>query len=222
MAKKTIKSENKKSLHFIAGDYKELKEVNTKYLYKYYRNNKGTLSYDLFKEIVSLFNQRLSERINRGYGFKMPYNLFKLEAVRATRLIKKSKKSGKLLLAVNWGESNKIKAEILSRGGFLYEEYQDEQGVKIGDNGGEEWLVYHTDGSFYHWLGIGDLTLHNSSWYVFETTWSNQRNLIASIDEDAELLFPRYSGKPSESRIKFKALITKVKVAEQSFDLCSQ
>lgn len=172
----------------------EPKKYNTRDLYRFYRANKGTLCYEVFKKVVVAFNQELSVQIIKGYHFCIPYSLGIIKIIQNKRHIS-FKEDGTIVGAVDWKLSNELKAEILERGGILYK--RNEDGT---NNGGEQWLVYRTDPFYYTWIRLRDNTLANDNRlaYKFEATWHNQRALMACLDHESDLIYDK--GKKGDSK----------------------
>lgn len=166
-----------------------MEKVNCKDIYSFYKSNGGILSYNIFKAIVAENNSQNSYLIiTLGYEYRLPYEGSILRIVKNKRRIKVTEDNNTIKGAVNWGESNKLKARLLEEGKVLYECKKDETGKIILDNGGEKWLVYHTDDFYYTWIRVSPLE-HHAHNFDFTPTWSNARALIASITEDSDILY---------------------------------
>ena len=113
-----------------------------------------------FRFILQEFNSNIADEIIKGYHFN-PGNYIGL--IR----IKKKKRVGK---NVNWGDSNKKKAEILARGGIPYN--------KETAPDGEEWLVYFISEYAYWWYwNKGNCRLTNKSIFSFTPMFAQKGNL---------------------------------------------
>lgn len=124
-------------------------------IYLDYFNSGGTLSKSEFKNIVQDFNIHVMNAIiHEGGTLNMACGLSKLSILRLKRNFKN--------LAVDWYESNKLKAKLL------------EQGKKLFDKAtglGEEWLVYHTDLHYYRFYWSKKFVkIPNKFVYRFEPT----------------------------------------------------
>lgn len=178
---------------------------NCRDIYKYYYANGGTLTYKEFKTIIAEKHKRVCNIvISIGYEYKLPFTWIRV--VRNPRNIKITE-NGTISGAVDWKASKKLKEEILSRNGILYECKKDAVGNIIWDNGGEKWLVYRTDDFYYTFQGTASVNSHNSdcknaSKYHFKPTWDNQRNLIASLTEESELLYREKYGSGRHDFVK--------------------
>jgi hypothetical protein len=181
----------------------EPKKINTEDLHRWYKKEGGKLGYEQFKSIIATFNYAVSQRVNEGYLFVLPHHLGTIKVIENKRKVKLSKRGDGVVAAVDWGTSNKIKAEILSRGGLPYRE---ENGV---GNGGEKWLVYHTSPVYYTIIRVVDLQLKNHSLYEFKPTWHNQRGLQKIIDENSSLLFKQGEVNHRDRVKKFRLRFTK-------------
>lgn len=161
---------------------------NCKDMYRFYRKEKGTLSYDTFKSIIAENHKELSKLIIGGYRYEIPHKVGLIEIIRGIRRIFINK-NGNVHGGVNWKASNQLKQEIIDRGGLLYKAKIDKDLNVISDNGGEKWLVYYTDECYYAWYKVSGVFLHNAMKYRFTPTWSNLKLLNASITEDSDLLY---------------------------------
>jgi len=101
------------------------------------------IEYKIYKLILKKFNSKISSEIvfNR-YTFNLGYNLGSLFLTH--KRIEKE--------MVDWGKSDKKKAEIKERGGTPYYKEDAEEAEKYGEEYvGEKWLVMHPkDGVWVH------------------------------------------------------------------------
>ncbi len=111
-------------------------------IYKFFKKKYGKLCTKAqFSEVLKKYNTAfMTLAIEEGHKMSIGGTLGHIEVVKKNR-----RKRGELCLQPNFPESNRIKAEIIARGGTPYESYRDEDGIVIGNNGGEKWLVYYTD-----------------------------------------------------------------------------
>ncbi len=131
---------------------------------EYNKLQKRTNNFVIYKFIIANFNKLISEEILKGETFNLGFKLGNI------RIQKKSRYKGHLeerekeylsthesiykphvYKVINWGESNKLKKKIIERGGIPYKAIRDENGVKTGDNGGEQWMIYFTTDYSYWW-----------------------------------------------------------------------
>lgn len=124
---------------------------------------------DLFKEIIYRFNIKVSDEIiYKGYTFRPGFGIgnCRIKKVATDRRIKKR---------LNWNESNKLKKEILLKGGIPFKvTKRDENGKALEDNGGEKWFIYF-NGAFdylWHWSKKTANAL-NVPYYKFRPTKYN-------------------------------------------------
>src|SRR5574343_247783 len=97
------------------------------------------ISKEVFKETIYKFNNKISDEIIfKGYCFELGFRLGWIKIKKLDVSTRKKKK-------INWGESNKLKAEILAKGGLPFKAYYDDNKTLIGDNGGEKWHIYHSN-----------------------------------------------------------------------------
>lgn len=124
---------------------------------------------DIFKEVIYRFNTKISDEIiYKGYIFRPGFGIgnTRIKKVRTDTRVKKR---------INWNESNKLRKEILSRGGLPYAVIKrDELGRALENNGGEMWFVYfNTDFDYlWHW-GKKTATVTNRVYYKFRPTLYN-------------------------------------------------
>jgi hypothetical protein len=140
-------------------------------IYKDYKEDKGDIPKSLFVDICAEFNMGIIDYLLEGKEFNMGYNLSTLSIVRKDRDPRNPR--------VDWGESNKYKADLLSEGQELYDNETGE-GVK--------WHIYYTDGEYlkYYWRK-GKCKVKNKSVYRFDATRGvkgNKGKLIELMKED--------------------------------------
>ncbi len=98
---------------------------------------KQILPYTVYKAVITGFNKRIASKIvNNNYEFNLIPSFGSISVVRTESLKKK----------VNWGASDKKKAEILAKGGIPYLKAEAENTPNYK---GEKWLVYHPLINFY-------------------------------------------------------------------------
>lgn len=170
-----------------------METYNCRDMYRFYRKEKGTLSYEVFKSIIAENNKLNSLLIIGGYQYEIPHKIGLIHIIRGVRKIFINK-NGNVHGAVNWKASNQLKQEIIDRGELPYKAEVDKDLNVISDNGGEKWLVYYTDECYYAWNKISGVFLHNAMKYRFSPTWSNLKALNASITEDSDLLYNNVTG----------------------------
>lgn len=124
---------------------------------------------DLFKEIIYRFNTKVSDKIiYKGYVFRPGFGI-------GNTRIKKIKTDMRIKKRINWDESNKLKKEIIARGGIPFKVTErDENGKAIANNGGEMWFIYfNTDFDYlWHW-GKKTANAVNIPYYKFRPTKYN-------------------------------------------------
>lgn len=166
-----------------------MNKINTKDLYKLYRKNSdGVLSYNEYKSIIAAFHKKISELIIQGALWEMPYFLGLQKVVLKKRKFT-IKENGMVKGQINWGESNKRKANLIENQELPLAYYKDEEGNIIGDNGGKEWLVYHITPFYPLWIRVNNPFLKNSYKCKFSPTRHNEKTLAANIDENAEFIY---------------------------------
>lgn len=163
-------------------------KLNTKYFYKKYKEKGGILDYSIFFRIMDAYFQKATDIIvSEGIALNMRSNLGFLSIVSRERKVV-LKDNGQLIGAINWDNSNKLKAQILKEGKVPLENYKDINGKIIGNNGGVPWLCYHTEPIYYQWSYTPNIYLKNCKKIKFEPSWTNKRKIGKLIDKDNEVL----------------------------------
>lgn len=124
---------------------------------------------DLFKDIIYKFNNKISDEIvYKGYAWFLGFNMgsIRIKKVLCDKRIKKR---------IDWGKSNKKKAEILSRGGLPFKVLErNTQGEVILTNEGEHWFEYHTNAVDYLWHWHKKrVNVKNAAYFKFRPTYYN-------------------------------------------------
>ena len=131
-----------------------------------------------FKSVCSDFNMMAIDYILEGGKFNMGNNLSYISILRIDRNNAKP--------AIDWGESNKYKKELLEEEKELYNSETGE---------GEKWHIYYTDSEYcrYYWNKSG-CKVQNKSVYKFVPTRGlkgNKEKLTALLKED-ELAYLKF------------------------------
>lgn len=123
-------------------------------IYEYYCESGCKVEKSIFKDICCEFNMEIIDVILSGKSFSMGNNLSSLSVVRMQRDPRNP--------AIDWGESNKYKDELLASGEEVYDK-ETGSGVK--------WHIYHTDDFYckYYW-NKGRCKVKNKSAYRFDPT----------------------------------------------------
>ena len=140
-------------------------------IYEHYKEDKGDIPKALFVDICAEFNMGIIDYLLEGKEFNMGHNLSTLSIVRKDRDPRNPR--------VDWGESNKYKAELLAEGKQLYDNETGE---------GAKWHIYYTDSEYlkYYWRK-GKCRIKNKSVYRFDATRGvkgNKGKLIQLMKED--------------------------------------
>jgi hypothetical protein len=119
-----------------------------------------------FISIIGLFNTKIIDKILTGYIFHLGYSLSYIK-IKAKDVSTRKKKK------VDWGTSNKLKKEILERGGIPFEVIErTEDGKILTTNNGEHWLNYHNKQIEYLWhWAKGRAPFANKFFYKFKPTY---------------------------------------------------
>ncbi len=147
------------------------------HIYNDYTTRDDSVSKQTFVDICSEFNIMIIDYILDGKEFNMGSNLSTLSIVRMERDPRSP--------AIDWGESNKYKAELIEKGEELYNKETD-QGIK--------WQLYYTDKEYlkYYWRK-GKCKVKNKSVYRFDATRGIKGNKgkLKLIDELDYLKFKK-------------------------------
>jgi hypothetical protein len=147
------------------------------HIYNDYVTRDDSVSKETFVDICSEFNIMIIDYILDGKEFNMGSNLSTLSIVRMERDPRSP--------AIDWGESNKYKAELIKQGKELYSK-ETGQGVK--------WQLYYTDKEYlkYYWRK-GKCKVKNKSVYRFDATRGIKGNKgkLKLIDELDYLKFKK-------------------------------
>jgi len=129
---------------------------------------------EIYKYIIESFNTDMSKYILNGGTFNLGYGLGNLHIEKKER--KKEQKP-----AINWGESNKVKKELLDAGERLYDHLSFPTGKK--------WLIRFSDDSSYWWRwGCKGRYIKNIQYFSFVptnfiNTKERSQNLIATTSK---------------------------------------
>lgn len=151
---------------------------SSRHIYDHYRKRGGQLPYSLFLKAISRFNELAVGEMLRGRDFPLGSRLSRLTIVRIKRRFSHR-------LAVDWPSSYRLRSEIIARGGT----------PRKGDNGGEDWLVYHTDDWYCRFFWDKRKSrVKNTMYYRFDPTRGaagNKSRLVHLLthDELAHLRF---------------------------------
>ena len=131
-----------------------------------------------FRDICSEFNMMIIDYILDGGKFNMGNGLSALSILRIERNNSKP--------AIDWGESNKYKKELLEQNITLYDSSIDK---------GQKWYIYYTDGEYcrYYW-NKSSCKVPNKSVYKFIPTRGlkgNKEKLTSLLKED-ELAYLKF------------------------------
>jgi len=147
------------------------------HIYNDYVTRDDSVSKEIFVDICSEFNIMIIDYILDGKEFNMGSNLSTLSIVRMERDPRSP--------AIDWGESNKYKAELIEKGEELYNK-ETGQGIKC--------QLYYTDKEYlkYYWRK-GKCKVKNKSVYRFDATRGIKGNKgkLKLIDELDYLKFKK-------------------------------
>lgn len=148
------------------------------HIYKEYIDEHDFIDKKIFRDICAEFNIEIIEDILEGRTFHMGSNLSSLSIVKMERDPRNPK--------IDWGESNKYKAELIANGEDLYNS-ETGQGTK--------WHIYYTDEYYckFYWRK-GRCRIPNKSVYRFDATRGikgNKEKLIKLLKTD-ELAYLKF------------------------------
>ena len=114
-------------------------------MYESYPRKKH-ISYRTFCDIIKTFNKKCTERIiEEDAVLDMGFDLGNIMKVEHKLMPRIGTTNGNLRASINWPASHQKKKDIIARGGTPLQMIKDENGKILGDNGGEEWMIYYTD-----------------------------------------------------------------------------
>ena len=126
------------------------------------------ISKNIFRDICSDYNQSIIKSVLDGGIIDLGSNLATLSIARIKRNPSKP--------AIDWGESNKYREEVLAAGHELYD---------TNTGKGKKWYIYYTDAEYcrFYW-NKGKCRVPNKSVYKFVPT----RGLKGNKEKLVELL----------------------------------
>lgn len=154
-----------------------MNNLTTADIYKeYIKEYKSDISYKDFKNILSQFNKQVSNEIVKGYKFNMGFKIGTIE-IRKIELFKP---------LINWGETNKLKQQLINEGKALYDSATGE---------GNKYMVYYTEEFTYqwHWFKFEQkvegenrkmFPLKGVIFWSFKATKDNKRTKLAQAIDD--------------------------------------
>lgn len=147
---------------------------------------------DRFVKLLKLWNKSIRKEIVKGYSIYFGYNVGEIYLRRVFTKPDTGLLDGNVTgnSFINWKESKIKKDEILARGGTLYEVIRDEKGVKIGDNGGEKYLVIQPQLERYYvsWKKTPSSRITNYQIYTFEPYERWIKEYMKDINNDTSLV----------------------------------
>lgn len=163
--------------------------VTTIDVYNKYVEKGGKLAYFAFRDLIFAYQKAMiDECISTGNDWWFRGGLGVLQIARVKRKFK-VKEDGTLNAAIDWGATNKLKKDIIAKGGTPLEVYKNEKGEKIGDNGGTPYLCYHTSSDYYIWRFSNNLFLKNGHKYKFDASRGNSKKLSAAINDNSPFIY---------------------------------
>lgn len=133
-------------------------------------------TYKQFFEVLNEYHRGISEAIIKGYSHSPNGQLGNFKILKDIRRRK----------TINWGESNKLKQNIIDTGGTPYN--------KETAPHGDMWFVLFEDNEYFKW--IWDKTtpvkfVKNSKYYVFRACTKNRRT-VGKVIKENEFITDKY------------------------------
>lgn len=164
----------------------KIKKYNLEKIYSEGKEENWDIPLSLYKSVIRDFWKEISKAILKGGSLSFGIGQFFIAENKRT--IKLSKE-GNIINNINWGASNKRKQELLNQGKIPFEATRDMFNEITGDNGGEPWLIYFTNDSFFSWVWNKNEYLKNFNHYKFRICKANRIALAKNINEDSSLLY---------------------------------
>lgn len=102
----------------------------------------------IFNVVIDTLNRETSKKIIKGETVSYHQELGEIYICKVKRAFVRADS-----LPVDWGSTNKVKQEIINRGGILYEVLErDELGNITKDNGGEKYIVVYNKEYIFKWF----------------------------------------------------------------------
>lgn len=100
-----------------ATKYSSVSKYSAKDAYRWFKKNNPntTITYTLYKHIISQFNKKVSERVLDGEVFNMGYKLGTIRIKKIPRTFNK--------LSVDWGETNRLKKQGIKQLVYYTDDY---------------------------------------------------------------------------------------------------
>ena len=147
------------------------------------------ISWKEYTFIIREFNKKVCEKIiDTAYRFK-------IIGLGTIKIITRYRKENSKKKYIHWGDTNKKKEAILLRGGVPFETIKNEVGEVIGDNGGEDYLVFAETPYviFWKWYKEGTRLVHNDLYKFLETTGPNgNRERLQEVVRGNKLAYLKY------------------------------
>lgn len=150
------------------------------------------ISFAQFKLIINEMNNRVCDEVVNDKILILSPKLGHLRIRIDNRHIT-LKEGSKLHTGVDHNATRELKKQIISEGKIPFEVIRDEKGKIVGNNGGVEWLVYHTQPIVACWswfkksfdpLGKQLYQLQNLSCYHFKVSFDNKKKLNKMMVEN--------------------------------------
>lgn len=163
----------------------------------YEEHYNGSKDFKTYKEVISIFNKKVFQlMIEKNEALPLGAFLGSISIIESPVKIKTGKNNGNINTMIDWKLSNEKKRKLLSEGKTPLKKEKVE-GKIIGDNGGEEWLIYKIVDSIakYHWRrhrrvikGEQNHPLYKTTEYKFIPSRNNIRTM-SSYRTENEILY---------------------------------
>jgi len=128
----------------------------------------SALTYPAFCFIVKEANPLIVDEIIKGKEFHMGYNLASIMVIHKKRCITKRARS-----AIDWGKSNKLKAQLIAEGKTPFN--------KETAPDGEKWFIYQegSHGNYFRWVKK-NVKIENSPIYKFKPVTGTGKDSVVT------------------------------------------
>lgn len=116
--------------------------VTTKDIYQTF-DLKDKIEYKLFFKIIDKYNEKIIDSIIEGETFDFGFAIGLLSVIEKERKVH----------SIKWKESLEKKQRLIEEGRLPLAKLKDSDNKIIGDNGGEEWMIYNMKDSVlrFYW-----------------------------------------------------------------------
>lgn len=137
-------------------------KLRQRYLTEYLNDSKHhAVSFKIYKLVINSHNIQMSKRILNGFPYVIGSNLGSIAIVKLRRIM--SYEGAEATKNIDWGETKKLRAKLISEGKSLYHPETNPTG--------EKYLVYYTsDYMYWFFWSRNDAKVKNAFLYTFTPT----------------------------------------------------